>query len=59
MQDLKKKLYNPTNVIISDSSMSLNSSEFILVNIVKFGCGISTKSGAGTFLYLLNLIVEI
>ena len=29
--------------------MSINSSEFILVNIVKFGCGISTKMGAGTF----------
>ena len=45
----QKKLYDPTNLIISDSSMSLNSSEFILVNIVKFGCGISTKMGAGTF----------
>jgi hypothetical protein len=29
--------------------MSLNSSEFILVNINKFGCGISTKQGSGTF----------
>ena len=45
----QKKLYDPTNSIISDGSMSLNSSEFILVNINKFGCGINTKMGAGTF----------
>ena len=45
----ERKLYTATNSIVSDSSMSLNSSEFILVNINRFGCGISTKMGAGTF----------
>jgi hypothetical protein len=44
-----KKLYDPTNSIQSDSSMSLNSSEFVLVNINRFGCGISSKMGTGTF----------
>ena len=45
----QKRLYEKTNSIVSDGSMSLNSSEFILVNINKFGCGINTKMGAGTF----------
>lgn len=45
----EKKLYDPTNSIVSETSMSLNSSEFILVNINKFGCGINTKMGTGTF----------
>ena len=45
----EKKLYDPTNSIQSTTSMSLNSSEFVLVNINRLGCGISSKMGTGTF----------
>ena len=44
-----KKLYEETNHITSDTSMILNSSEYILVNINRFGSNISTKNGTGSF----------
>lgn len=44
-----KKLYESTNSITSDSSMMLNSSEYILININRFGSNISTKNGTGSF----------
>ena len=44
-----KKLYEGTNYITSDTSMILNSSEYILINVNRFGSNISTKNGTGSF----------
>lgn len=45
----EQKLYPPVNKIQSDKSMMLNSSEYILININRFGSNISTKAGTGSF----------
>ena len=45
----EKKLYEKTNYITSDTSMILNSSEYILINVNRFGSNISTKNGTGSF----------
>ena len=43
------KIYDFGNSFTSESSMSLNSSEYILININKIGSHISTKNGTGVF----------
>jgi hypothetical protein len=45
----EQKVYDFSNSFTSEKSMSLNSSEYILVNINKIGSHISTKNGTGVF----------
>ena len=45
----EKKLHESTTSITSDTSMILNSSEYILININRLGSNISTKNGTGSF----------
>ena len=50
-----KKLYEGKNYITSDTSMILNSSEYILINVNRSGSNISTKNGTGSFSFLLKV----
>ena len=44
-----KKKYEAANIFTSETSMVLNSSEYILINVNRFGSNISTKNGTGSF----------